>query len=178
MRLSYACSRWPEPDSHLQWAQQPRRRINSSRLDAWLLEVPVCSSATRSVSRCTICGTTALRSSGTSLAVRQALRTPSTRSTLTHVISSPGDEMITRCAAVAKGQTKQTVTTEEKGLHRQSYCISRDGAHSPRPEVRAEFDIPGDTTGVLQSGIPFLNLHHYIGGTWVRPVSITLLSFC
>ncbi|KAK4705947.1 hypothetical protein P7C70_g247, partial [Phenoliferia sp. Uapishka_3] len=59
-----------------------------------------------------------------------------------------GDEMITRCAAVAKGQTKQTVTTEEKGLH--------------------QFDIPGDTTGVLQSGIPFLNLHHYIGGTWVH----------
>ncbi|KAL8279176.1 hypothetical protein RQP46_008432 [Phenoliferia psychrophenolica] len=59
-----------------------------------------------------------------------------------------GDEMITRCAAVAKGQTKQTVTSEEKGLH--------------------QFDIPGDTTGVLQSGIPFLNLHHYIGGTWVH----------
>ncbi|KAM0790570.1 hypothetical protein ACM66B_004438 [Microbotryomycetes sp. NB124-2] len=59
-----------------------------------------------------------------------------------------GDEMVTRCAALAKGETKQTVTTEEKGLH--------------------QFDIPGDTTGVLQSGIPFLNLHHYLGGSWVH----------
>ncbi|ORY67936.1 hypothetical protein BCR35DRAFT_178607 [Leucosporidium creatinivorum] len=59
-----------------------------------------------------------------------------------------GDEMVTRCAALAKGATKQTVTTEEKGLH--------------------QFDIPGDSTGVLQSGIPFINLHHYLGGTWVH----------
>ncbi|SCV71309.1 BQ2448_2897 [Microbotryum intermedium] len=59
-----------------------------------------------------------------------------------------GDEMLTRCAAMAKGATKQTVTTEEKGLH--------------------QFDVPGDTTGMLQSGIPFLNLHHYLGGSWVH----------
>ncbi|SCZ96971.1 BZ3501_MvSof-1269-A2-R1_Chr1-2g00882 [Microbotryum saponariae] len=59
-----------------------------------------------------------------------------------------GDEMLTRCAALAKGATKQTVTTEEKGLH--------------------QFDVPGDTTGMLQSGIPFLNLHHYLGGSWVH----------
>ncbi|KAM0752682.1 hypothetical protein T439DRAFT_354176 [Meredithblackwellia eburnea MCA 4105] len=59
-----------------------------------------------------------------------------------------GDEMLTRCAALATGLTKATVTSEEKGLH--------------------QFDIPGDTTGVLQSGIPFLNLHHYIGGSWVH----------
>lgn len=31
-----------------------------------------------------------------------------------------------------------------------------------------QFDIPGDTTGVLQGGVPFLNLHHYIGGFWVH----------
>lgn len=29
-----------------------------------------------------------------------------------------GDEMVTRCAAHAKGATKSTVTSEEKGLHR------------------------------------------------------------
>lgn len=29
--------------------------------------------------------------------------------------------MITRCAALAKGATKQTVTTEEKGMHRTSF---------------------------------------------------------
>lgn len=31
-----------------------------------------------------------------------------------------GDEMLTRCAALATGLTKSTVTTEEKGLHRAS----------------------------------------------------------
>ncbi|KAI5475175.1 glycosyltransferase family 31 protein [Pseudohyphozyma bogoriensis] len=59
-----------------------------------------------------------------------------------------GDEMITRCAALALGKTKQTVATLEPGLH--------------------QFDIPGDTTGVFQSGIPLLNLHHFIGGSWVH----------
>lgn len=34
-----------------------------------------------------------------------------------------GDEMVTRCAALGKGATKQTVTTEEKGLHRQYYLL-------------------------------------------------------
>lgn len=28
--------------------------------------------------------------------------------------------------------------------------------------------MPGDTTGVFQSGIPFINLHHYLGGAWVH----------
>ncbi|SCZ88893.1 BZ3501_MvSof-1269-A2-R1_C65g00367 [Microbotryum saponariae] len=60
-----------------------------------------------------------------------------------------GDEMLTRCAALAKGATKQTVTTEER-----VYIV--------------QFDVPGDTTGMLQSGIPFLNLHHYLGGSWVH----------
>jgi len=59
-----------------------------------------------------------------------------------------GDEMLTRCAAYATGKTKETVTTIEAGMH--------------------QFDIPGDTTGVFQGGIPFLNLHHYIGGFWVH----------
>ncbi|BGP49425.1 hypothetical protein JCM10450v2_005316 [Rhodotorula kratochvilovae] len=59
-----------------------------------------------------------------------------------------GDEMLTRCAAVASGRTKQTVTTEERGLH--------------------QFDIPGDTTGVLQGGIPMLSMHHFMGGGWVH----------
>ncbi|BGP01121.1 hypothetical protein NBRC10513v2_004866 [Rhodotorula toruloides] len=59
-----------------------------------------------------------------------------------------GDEMLTRCAATATGLTKSTVTTEEKGLH--------------------QFDIPGDTTGVLQGGIPMLSLHHFLGGGWVH----------
>ncbi|GAA5891213.1 hypothetical protein JCM5296_004930 [Sporobolomyces johnsonii] len=59
-----------------------------------------------------------------------------------------GDEMITRCAALAKGATKQTVTTEERGLH--------------------QFDVPGDATGLLQSGIPIVNLHHFMGGGWVH----------
>lgn len=31
-----------------------------------------------------------------------------------------GDEMLTRCAALATGMTKQTVTTEERGLHREA----------------------------------------------------------
>ncbi|KAM0752729.1 hypothetical protein T439DRAFT_323343 [Meredithblackwellia eburnea MCA 4105] len=59
-----------------------------------------------------------------------------------------GDEMVTRCAALAMGKTKETVTTEQKGLH--------------------QFDIPGDGTGLFQSGIPFLNLHHYLGGSWIH----------
>ena len=28
--------------------------------------------------------------------------------------------------------------------------------------MRAEFDIPGDTTGVLQGGIPMLSMHQYV----------------
>ncbi|GAA5962418.1 hypothetical protein JCM21900_003779 [Sporobolomyces salmonicolor] len=59
-----------------------------------------------------------------------------------------GDEMLTRCGALAKGVTKQTVTTEEKGLH--------------------QFDVPGDATGMLQSGIPIVNLHHFMDGSWVH----------
>ncbi|GAA5907505.1 hypothetical protein JCM8208_001397 [Rhodotorula glutinis] len=59
-----------------------------------------------------------------------------------------GDEMLTRCAATASGRTKQTVTTEERGLH--------------------QFDIPGDSTGVMQGGIPMLSLHHFMGGGWVH----------
>ncbi|GAA5901305.1 uncharacterized protein JCM6883_000173 [Sporobolomyces salmoneus] len=59
-----------------------------------------------------------------------------------------GDEMLTRCAALAKGVEKDDVTTREKGLH--------------------QFDIPGDTTGPLQSGWPVLSLHHYLGGGWVH----------
>ncbi|TNY24366.1 hypothetical protein DMC30DRAFT_433889, partial [Rhodotorula diobovata] len=59
-----------------------------------------------------------------------------------------GDEMLTRCAATASGRTVQTVTTEERGMH--------------------QFDIPGDTTGVLQGGIPMLSLHHFMGGGWVH----------
>jgi hypothetical protein len=31
-----------------------------------------------------------------------------------------GDEMISRCAAFAGGKTKQTITTMEKGMHRES----------------------------------------------------------
>lgn len=31
----------------------------------------------------------------------------------------------------------------------------------------SEFDVIGDATGFLQSGIGFLNLHHYIGEYWV-----------
>lgn len=30
-----------------------------------------------------------------------------------------------------------------------------------------EFDIPGDSTGILQSGLQFLTLHHYMTGSWV-----------
>ncbi|BGP17555.1 hypothetical protein JCM10213_004096 [Rhodosporidiobolus nylandii] len=59
-----------------------------------------------------------------------------------------GDEMITRCAALVTGKTKQTVTTEEKGMH--------------------QFDIPGDTTGVLQGGIPVISMHHFMASGWVH----------
>ncbi|KAK4057061.1 hypothetical protein OIO90_001961 [Microbotryomycetes sp. JL221] len=84
-----------------------------------------------------------------------------------------GDEMVTRCAALATGETKQTVTTEEKGLHRK--LIDCDSSSPAKLKLNIgwfalllEFDIPGDTTGVLQAGLPFLNLHHYLGGTWVH----------
>ncbi|GAA6062722.1 hypothetical protein JCM10212_005925 [Sporobolomyces blumeae] len=59
-----------------------------------------------------------------------------------------GDEMLTRCAALARGVAKEEVTMVESGLH--------------------QFDIPGDTTGVLQSGFPVQSLHHYLGGGWVH----------
>lgn len=80
--------------------------------------------------------------------------------------------MVTRCAALAKGATKQTVTSEEKGLHRTfqfgSFYAEKHCSLVSLTPTFAEFDIPGDSTGVLQSGIPFINLHHYLGGTWVR----------
>ncbi|GAA5971806.1 hypothetical protein JCM3765_003504 [Sporobolomyces pararoseus] len=59
-----------------------------------------------------------------------------------------GDEMLTRCAALAKGVEKDEVTVKEPGLH--------------------QFDIPGDTTGPMQYGWPVLSLHHYLGGGWVH----------
>ncbi|GAA5980765.1 hypothetical protein JCM11641_002637 [Rhodosporidiobolus odoratus] len=59
-----------------------------------------------------------------------------------------GDEMLTRCAALVTGKTKQTVTTEQRGLH--------------------QFDVPGDATGMFQSGIPLLSMHHFMGGGWVH----------
>lgn len=39
-------------------------------------------------------------------------------------------------------------------------------AHTPAERLTAEFDIPGDATGVLQAGLPFYNLHHWGGGGW------------
>jgi len=50
-----------------------------------------------------------------------------------------GDEMLTRCAGLAKGVDKDEVTTQERGLH--------------------QFDIPGDTTGALQAGWQIHSLH-------------------
>ncbi|GAA5833113.1 hypothetical protein JCM5353_004238 [Sporobolomyces roseus] len=59
-----------------------------------------------------------------------------------------GDEMLTRCAGLAKGVDKDDVTTQERGLH--------------------QFDIPGDTTGALQAGWQIHSLHHYLGGGWAH----------
>ena len=79
-----------------------------------------------------------------------------------------GDEMLTRCAATASGRTKQTVTTEERGLHRASSSSSSLALADPDLEAdssrspRAEFDIPGDSTGVMQGGIPMLSLHQCV----------------
>lgn len=35
-----------------------------------------------------------------------------------------------------------------------------------------EFDIPGDSTGVFQSGIPIVSMHHFMASGWVRPPSL------
>ncbi|GAA5926610.1 uncharacterized protein JCM15063_000323 [Sporobolomyces koalae] len=59
-----------------------------------------------------------------------------------------GDGMLTRCAALAAGVERDEVVTREAGLH--------------------QYDIPGDSTGILQSGWPVLSLHHYLGGGWVH----------
>ncbi|GAA6010047.1 hypothetical protein JCM10207_007535 [Rhodosporidiobolus poonsookiae] len=59
-----------------------------------------------------------------------------------------GDDMVTQCAALTTGRGREEVTTQEEGLH--------------------QFDIMGDTSGVFQSGIPLLTLHHFMGGGWVR----------
>ncbi|GAA6040250.1 hypothetical protein JCM8097_009384 [Rhodosporidiobolus ruineniae] len=59
-----------------------------------------------------------------------------------------GDEMLSRCAALVTGRTKQTITTEERGMH--------------------QFDIPGDCTGVFQSGIPIVSMHHFMASGWVH----------
>ncbi|GAA5879034.1 hypothetical protein JCM8547_006224 [Rhodosporidiobolus lusitaniae] len=59
-----------------------------------------------------------------------------------------GDEMQTRCAALATGRTKQDVTTEERGMH--------------------QFDIPGDSTGLFQGGIPVISMHHFLASGWIH----------
>lgn len=53
-----------------------------------------------------------------------------------------GDEMLTSCAARAAGVDKREIMTEERGLH--------------------QFDVLGDTTGVLQGGLPVLSMHQYV----------------
>ncbi|GJN90123.1 hypothetical protein Rhopal_003122-T1 [Rhodotorula paludigena] len=59
-----------------------------------------------------------------------------------------GDEMLTSCAARAAGVDKREIMTEERGLH--------------------QFDVLGDTTGVLQGGLPVLSMHHFLGGGWAH----------
>lgn len=53
---------------------------------------------------------------------------------LTSTSRLTGDEMVTRCAAVAKGATKQTVTTEERGLHRE--LVVHSLLHRPLTQIR------------------------------------------
>lgn len=36
--------------------------------------------------------------------------------------------------------------------------------------VRAEIDIPGDGSGVFQSGLPFISIHHYTGWLEIFPL--------
>ncbi|KAH9819101.1 family 31 glycosyltransferase [Melampsora americana] len=69
-----------------------------------------------------------------------------------------GDEIYTRCAAQAMGNgaTKDTVLTPIDSLH--------------------QMDVPGDGTGLFQSGIPFMSLHHMWHGwtdafAWDHPTS-------
>ncbi|GAA5999777.1 uncharacterized protein JCM10292_003740 [Rhodotorula paludigena] len=59
-----------------------------------------------------------------------------------------GDEMLTSCAARAAGTDKRDIMTEERGLH--------------------QLDVLGDTTGVLQGGLPVLSMHHFLGGGWAH----------
>lgn len=80
--------------------------------------------------------------------------------------------MLTRCAALARGVEKDDVVTREAGLHRESSPRNlRNVNIAERSMPAAEFDIPGDTTGPLQSGWPVLSLHRmlYLTRSSLRP---------
>ncbi|GAA97519.1 glycosyltransferase family 31 protein [Mixia osmundae IAM 14324] len=76
-----------------------------------------------------------------------------------------GDGKLTRCAALAMNRTKEDAMTVVDGLH--------------------QLDVPGDNTGMFQSGLPFISIHHFIAAwvdifpTWISGgdffVSIDLL---
>ena len=55
-----------------------------------------------------------------------------------------GDGKLTKCAAYVLGVPFEEVLTIEPGMH--------------------QFDVPGSGAGYLQSGLPFISMHHFING--------------
>ncbi|KAH8921004.1 glycosyltransferase family 31 protein [Atractiella rhizophila] len=58
-----------------------------------------------------------------------------------------GDQMISSCAALAIGKSREDALTEELGMH--------------------QFDVKGGGQGIFQSGMPFLSMHHLAAWMWI-----------
>lgn len=79
-----------------------------------------------------------------------------------------GDEMLTHCAATAAGVSPDKVFENIDGLHRTFQDVF---LHSQLTSTSStEVDIPGDGSGVFQSGLSFITLHHYTGWLEVFPL--------
>lgn len=74
-----------------------------------------------------------------------------------------GDGMLTECAALSQRLSVEQVMTEVPSLHRQSaFFFSREVLMFEI--LPTECDVQGDVSGILQSGLSFMTMHHYL--TW------------
>jgi hypothetical protein len=86
-----------------------------------------------------------------------------------------GDEMLTHCASTATAIDgvsipPEKVFTDIVGLHRKSAKANAAHVKGLSSCHHAEVDIPGDGSGVFQSGIPFISIHHYTGWLEIFPL--------
>ena len=83
--------------------------------------------------------------------------------------------MLTHCASTATAIDgvsipPEKVFTDIVGLHRKSAKANAAHVKGLSSCHHAEVDIPGDGSGVFQSGIPFISIHHYTGWLEIFPL--------